>query len=42
MSPNRHQLSSSAYVLMQFVLKVDEGCVGSWSKLDVAKNSTGD
>lgn len=42
MGPNSHQLSPSANVLMQFVLKVDEGGIGTRGELEVAQDRTGE
>lgn len=42
MGPNSHQLSPSANVLMQFVLKINEGGIGTRGELEVAQDRTGE
>lgn len=38
MSSNGHKLSLSTQILMQFVLNVDERCIGARSEFDIAKD----
>lgn len=41
MSTNGNQLSPSANVLVEFVLQVDERCVGPGGEFDVSQDSAG-
>ena len=40
MRSNGDELASSADILVQLVLQVDEGLVGPWGELDVSEHST--
>ena len=42
MGTDRDELTSPADILVKLVLKIDEGCVGSFGELDISKNSTGE
>jgi len=41
MSANRDKLSPSTNILVQLVLQVKEGCVGSRREIDVPQDGTG-